>query len=417
MTTFANELELTTPTPPLTIEDFGVGLRYPRLRLYFYSLIESDTLLFYSESGENIWFKGPVVQNLIPELLPLLSGTHTTSSIVEQLGISRKRDVVNVLKMLKERRILEEGHPELPADFPPGYAERYQEQINFLSHYNANHYAIQAHLYRANVTILDDNTSYGAELAAHLAETGLGQLKLVQAANLASAQAEILIAPDQLAAQLSTTAPFTKISAHQLGYEWIAPASQLAPPTGSPTTYEALSGLVQDASLVVVLTEGNNTRLCDILNEIALKERVRWLNVSLKGSSVRVGPGIVPYSTACWRCYQSRVWANQTKDETASFLEAAEKHYHEQPQQRTFGRLSALRSLAAGYGANEIIKALTLYWPALYGQLLLADPLSNRNQVSDVLRLPRCKACGRDRVRVPMKLWHTVRPTARGLNG
>jgi bacteriocin biosynthesis cyclodehydratase domain-containing protein len=319
--------------------------------------------------------------------------------------------------------LIEEGQLEPEAYVPAEYLAQHQEQLTFFGHFHQQPLRAQQHLYTSRVTLLDDGTAYGPQLASALAATGPGELRLVNAADqgwleLANRTLDDVAAPEELARQLAEQQPFSQISAHRLSYEWVPSPTEITPPRGTDQTYQALTPLTNGASLVVVLTEGYSSRLCDIVNELALKEGFRWLNVSLKGSRVYVGPGIVPHTTACWLCYHSRVWANQVQPNTPyGIFEEAEQAYHTHATRRTFGQLPAVTNLAAALGANEIVKALTLYSQALYGSVLAFDAFNNRSQTYEVLRLPRCKACGRDRVRVPMKLWHTSRPVVRSING
>jgi bacteriocin biosynthesis cyclodehydratase domain-containing protein len=295
-------------------------------------------------------------------------------------------------------------------DFPPGYLEHHAGQLTFLSHFHQDQYRAQAHLRQASVTLLDNQTSYGPLLATSLAQTGLKSLKLVSCTDLARQDLAELPGYEKLAAELRGQAPFTELSTERWGYEWMAPATEVAPPLGTEASYGSLAPLVEGAGLVVVLTEGYSTHICDVINELALKKNFRWLNLSLKGSQVLVGPAILPHGTACWRCYQSRVWANAAREESYEMLERFDAQYHAARRNPNYGQLAAIGQVAAGLGANEVIKALTLYAGTVYGRVHSFNAVTFQSQQSEVLRLPRCKACGRDGMRVPNKLWYSSRP-------
>ncbi len=397
--------------PGVVAPDSEVGLRRPRLRLYFYSAIASDTILFHVEGEENIWLRGPAVASLLPPLLPLLNGTLTVNELVERVGSDQRKGIVEILKLLRDRRIIEEGDPEIDLSLPPGYLARYQSQTRFFSHFHSEPRKAQAHLYRARLTLLDDHTSFGPHLAASLAEMGLNRLKLVGAADLAHSQP---VAPTSQADALDEQSPYTQVSAHSWGYDWIAPTTLVSPPMGSQASYSRLEPLVEESNLVVVLSEGYGSRICDVVNELALKKGFRWLSISLKGSHLYLGPGILPRGTACWRCYGSRVAGNESHEEAYEVFEQFDRETHTLADRRRYGSLPGLEQLVAGMGANEIIKALTLYAPPLYGRVLMYDVVNAQQQYWEVLRLPRCKACGRDRLKVANKLWYAPRPLAGG---
>jgi bacteriocin biosynthesis cyclodehydratase domain-containing protein len=368
--------------------------------------------VFHSEGEDNIWLRGALVGRILPQLLPLLNGTSTLEEIITRLGADQRKDIVTVLRLLKERRIVEEGDVKLPLEFPTGYLDYHAEQIRFLSHFHNEQYQAQAHLFKANVTLIDNQTSYGDQLANSLAGSGLGGLKLIKSADLAHQSLDELEAPTALAETLAHTAPYTKVSAHRWGYEWLEAATQVAPPLGTPASYQSFEPLLNDASLLVVLTEGYSSHICDVVNEIALKKGIRWLSLSLKGSNLILGPAILPRATACWRCYQSRVWANATREENPEMLQRFDEHYHATAQTSQYGLMAAVSQIVAGLGANEIIKAITLYSTALYGRVQVYNVATSQTHQADVLRLPRCKACGRDRLTIPNKLWYTSRPLA-----
>lgn len=413
------ELETKATTPTLSVSrpasippppEPSLGLRRPKLRPYFYSVIASDTIVFYSEGDDNIWLRGALVARILPQLLPLLNGTATVEELITRVGADQRKDILSVLKILKERRIIEEGEIDQQIEFPAGYLPHQAEQLHFLSHFHNEQYRAQAHLYRAQVTLIDDQTSYGDQLAIGLAAAGLGSLKLVKSADLAYRSLSEIEIPQAQATELTQLAPYTQVSAHRWGYEWLAAATQVAPPLGTAATYQALEPLVSEATLLVVLTEGYSTHICDVVNEIALKKGLRWISLSLKGANITLGPAILPRATACWRCYQSRVWANATREERYDMLEQFDTQYHAEEQTPRYGRLAAVSQLAAGLGANEVIKAITLYSAALYGRVQVYNAATSQTHQADVLRLPRCKACGRDRLTVPAKLWYTNRP-------
>lgn len=399
-----------TPVPPPP--EPSLGLHRPKLRPYFYSVIASDTVVFHSEGDDNIWLRGALVARILPQLLPLLNGTATIEELISRIGADQRKDVLTVLRILKEKRIVEEGELDHKIEFPAGYLEHQAEQLRFLSHFHNEQYRAQAHLYQANVTLIDDQTSYGDQLAESLAATGLGSLKLVKSVDLAHHDLTEIAAPQAQAEYLGQLAPYTKISAYRWGYEWLAAATQIAPPLGTADSYQTLEPALNDSNFVVVLTEGYSTHICDVVNEIALKRGIRWISLSLKGSNIILGPAILPRATACWRCYQSRVWANATREERYDMLEQFDTQYHAEEQAPRYGRLAAVSQLAAGLGANEIIKAITLYSAAMYGRVQVYNAATSQTHQADVLRLPRCKACGRDRLTVPDKLWYTSRPLA-----
>jgi bacteriocin biosynthesis cyclodehydratase domain-containing protein len=144
------------------------------------------------------------------------------------------------------------------------------------------------------------------------------------------------------------------------------------------------------------------------LNEAALAQRVRWLRATACQQMALVGPAVLPYSSACYRCLMQRsgafegigagvtheLWARLEEDELL-----AQRHCRAAPP---------VLVIAGAMAAWEAIRLLLEESASLTVDALWSlDVVSGTTRLEPVLRMPRCDACG---VKGPSPtLWTPIR--------
>jgi bacteriocin biosynthesis cyclodehydratase domain-containing protein len=131
-------------------------------------------------------------------------------------------------------------------------------------------------------------------------------------------------------------------------------------------------------------------------NRVALRYNVAWLPVYVAGFSVRLGPFVLPYETACWTCYERRIESNMLYYDDHVAMRTAMRDGARVPTSDNL--VPGIMDLAAGLAALEVVRFLasraSLMEPVLFGKTLEYAFLSMKGTTHTVLKLPRCPACG-----------------------
>ncbi len=142
-------------------------------------------------------------------------------------------------------------------------------------------------------------------------------------------------------------------------------------------------------------------------NRIAIELDIPWTHVALDGPFLLVGPTIVPGSSPCYECFETRVVMNLR--ESASYVAykqalAASAVKHGKPPM-----LAAVRQILAGHAALEAVNYLSTGSTFTIGKVLGIYLPTMEIAYQDVLRLPGCAACGSVRGRDDASLYFDAR--------
>src|SRR6476469_1103762 len=95
---------------------------------------------------------------------------------------------------------------------------------------------------------------------------------------------------------------------------------------------------------------------------------------------------------ACLLCASLRAKSNLSRYEEYVLYEDAMRR---RPGEKPIGHLPHFPAILAGMAATEVFKVITNTYPAAtYGRVVVMDLLMSESQSHDVLRVPRCPACG-----------------------
>ena len=130
------------------------------------------------------------------------------------------------------------------------------------------------------------------------------------------------------------------------------------------------------------------------------------MRVSIEGTSAILGPTVVPSQTACYSCYDRRLFSNNSEPE----------HYSAYKNQvnQTLGSIDngffpPLWSLLGSYAAIEAAKIISGFAPpATIGRFYKIQGMVPSVVGHEVLRVPRCPACGSKSPR--QDPWNTISP-------
>lgn len=308
-------------------------------------------IAFVPVARDNVLIKGPDLfvrfsGEAVPALLKLverLDGTRTLPELARDTGLSEE-DVRDLLDALAADKALEDAAHDEELLAPAASREALAPQLRLLSHLTANPALAQNRLTRARVLVLGRG-GVASAVVAQLRAMGVGHVEAQEPAD-----ARLVFASD-----LAATMP---------GWDHVVLAS--------------------DAPLPQTFLE---------VNEAALSAGGEWTGVFLDGLDATVGPTVIPFQSACWRCYDLRAKGAHPNLERLLVYEA---NVGAPPAPLA---LPGFAAIAGAWCAQAVALALAKTGlPPLAGHVQRVSMLEMRAERHRVLRIPRCPACTRSSI-------------------
>jgi len=304
-------------------------LRFPSLKPWLRVLREEDALVL--EHARTSWsFDGPTATVALAELLPLLDGTRTVPEIVRLVGDEFAESIESLVFLLQEHGLLLEGPP-----VPDGTPAAVSESV---------------------LQLAASDPRQAPQLSPVLTRLRDAQISVVGGAVLGTTAAETLRAS---------------------GFDNITRCEDI--PEQAPAV----------GQYALVLATPASDEIDDLVrwNEVMLAGSTTWLPVlPYDGLFAAVGPLIVPWETACYRCYLSR---------KAAALGVPTIVDSQRKRSGIFPTGPALGTFLAALASMVVSRWVAIRDPFLPGRMLALDfgYEGPRLQGHDVLRVPRCAAC------------------------
>lgn len=160
------------------------------------------------------------------------------------------------------------------------------------------------------------------------------------------------------------------------------------PVTVAPDERAVLGEAVEAADLLICAVDRPRPDLLSDLNRRAHDAETAWLVGQIHGLDGFVGPTVFPGETACYECFRERMLANVAFGNDAYPSDYAEK--------ATAMGLLPLAQILAGYLTLDAFHLLVDDVGFTAGSVLHFDFFDFSVESNEVLKLPRCDACGRD---------------------
>jgi len=318
--------------------------------------------------------------DLLKRLIPLLDGTRTVAEIVNDMSDFDEPQIVDSLQNLYRARLIEDSASPATS-LSESQQEAYASQITFLSHFTSEPHKAQATLAKSRVAVLGLGT-LGRLLLSSLADNGVGQLVGVEMVMDSSVEADATC--DLLQLQGIEQKP-------GVSYRGI---------TLNKSDRAQIGAAVEGVQFLVMSLDSPDPDLLYQVNEACIQAEIAWMPLVLQAWEGLVGPTVIPHQTACYKCYDLRMKANLTYYEQHLLYE---EHLRTAQPRRPFGELPQLKRLLADIAATEVIKMLVhFYPPTTIGRVFNLNFLTLNAHHHDVLRLPRCPACGEPSQHRPM---------------
>lgn len=282
------------------------------------------------------------------KIQPLLNGTNSVGEIASSGGEAfLPTTIVFLLKMLRANGILQEAHP----CFLSPEANPEKRQALFLSH-----------------TLQDAGHSLDILSKVRLGLIGEGAL----AENI-------------------------KLSLNSMGIKNILPSNP-----GSI----AKDLKNKNIELFLACQESPGFSFFEEVNKNCLEAGVRWMHIAQQGAKTLLGPTMVPFQTACYKCYSTRLDA--LVSDLSSQLAFKEKN-NQTPLDE--GYFPPLGQAVASQVAMEVARIFLGYAsPKTFGRYYEFDAANVVPHSHNVLRFPRCSACYQKKP--PMEIWDAQYPSA-----
>lgn len=155
---------------------------------------------------------------------------------------------------------------------------------------------------------------------------------------------------------------------------------------------ESLESAVKHHDFVVYTATRMFPELEARINEATQETNTPWTTGQILGFDGLVGPAIFPGETACFECFRSRMYSNLKNprgyDEYCQMLE--------DDDHLATASLPGFSRLVAGTLSLDLLHLLSYGVGYTAGRVVTVDGNTLEMEENEVLKLPRCEACGRE---------------------
>lgn len=341
---------------------------YPRMSEDFALLWHSRRMFVAFGGLGDIVLRGKSVENLLPQVIPLLTGRFTVAEIVARVQGFRPSAVQDVLSLLFMQGLLEEGKV-LNGNVTRELAQSFETQLKFYSRYidftraTRNRYEVLSELQSASVVALVSGRG-AMQVVAELAHLGLGNLTVVP-----------LDGQQQLWRKMAT--PHLHVDVLELDVPALT--------QGQPEAVQRLESALAGQKLMLLAVDAPFLPLTRRLNSLCVQHQLPFLRSLIHPDAVEIGPSVFPHQSPCYECvhHGGLLDLNDTQAGWAST-----------PLARRF--LSPAEQIGASHTALFALSILTKFIPVKSGETLFRlrqDVMALESL--PVYQLAGCPVCSR----------------------
>lgn len=355
--------------------------------------------------SQSLRVRGGLGNGLLASVISRLREGCTLTTLLEGVEIEAQPEIESIVQELLTRGLLEKAD-EIFEVFSTEENAYYGEQVKFFSNFRrygdrppaqgattkdaAEDFSLQARLKQSSVMIVGLGCA-GLRLVRNLAKAGVGH---VHGSDSRPVTARDVMLNGYLAGHAQSSrqdAARHLIAAENRYIQYSACRADLI--SGDSDDFP------ENLDLLILADEHFDPDFYGQTNHICLERKLKWTSCRQLGLRYEVGPTIVPFETACFRCLELRKAANVTfyEEFLTNQRQLVAGHY-------TLGSLNF--ELGCEVLALEIIKLLTGFSrPLTYSSIYSFDLVSMESRIHPVLKLPRCPACGPSRNRPSFTIW------------
>jgi thiazole/oxazole-forming peptide maturase SagC family component len=360
-------------------QNLALHARYRLHPAYHLAVIDPNKVIVRTGvwSGQSMVFRDAKETGILAAVMTALDGTHVTEAILNEYHEHRE-SVAELLTTLLAKSIID-AVPDASAASVP---ETLAASLNFLSMISRQPADVTSgRLREAHVAVFGTG-ALGSRLAAQLAQSGIGALTL--------ADARAVTATDLQTSMLFPAAHDGVNRADSLAKVLNSRFPATAVRSISDVSTETARQIMAEATLAVAAFDTPDPSLYHMLNKVALAARKPWSLVTLDAMTGLIGPMIVPFESPCYACYEMRLESNLLAyDPYVAAKNAVLAHTG------GFIGLSGMADMLAGLAGYDAIRFVTTGYSLVTGKLLRFDFQNAGVETNDILKLPRCPACGK----------------------
>jgi thiazole/oxazole-forming peptide maturase SagC family component len=162
-----------------------------------------------------------------------------------------------------------------------------------------------------------------------------------------------------------------------------------------------------DESFLIAAQSTIDPLRLDILNRICLARKIPWIHAAIDGPFLFVGPTILPYRTACYKCFETRITMNLR--ESASYQNYKVALINSRITEGTAPAHPVIHSLLAAHCSFDALNFWMTASNFTTGKVLAIYLPTMELAFQEVLRLPGCPACGSQAGRDDTELYFDLR--------
>jgi molybdopterin-synthase adenylyltransferase len=357
-------------------------LKHYRIRLEPAEDDGEQTLVFTSEDNRLV-IRGRSFPEFLERVVPLLDGRRTLDQVTEKASdLFERDDLEQTIVLLAEQGIVADAEQLAPRFVD---AERLGPQLSYLHEVGPAPALVVDRLARARVTVVGLG-AVGAVAATALAAANVGQVRCVDDSLVSAADPYLaqLFGLDDVGSQRA------EVTSERI--RAVNPAASVEVLADALLTDEDVADATGGSDFVLGCLDPGLASITDKVNRACLAQRTPWSLATVSAFEGIVGPTVIPYETACYRCYQARVIAAQNNPAEALADQRAR-------EESTTDTSPYRENLAFGAGIVGHLLALQAYQfltglrPQSVGRILVIDFLSSSLSQHVVLRKPWCPAC------------------------
>ena len=157
-----------------------------------------------------------------------------------------------------------------------------------------------------------------------------------------------------------------------------------------------LESILKKIDYVLVLFDLPHIFIYEKINEAALKTRTIWTLATFDGNLAFVGPTFVPYETACYVCFENRLRSSLSISDHNLYLAFKEKMKTHHVKSYYPPLPPMISDFMSGLVGIEVLSEMSLEC-LLAGKFCAIHIPTLTLEINNVLKLPRCPACGKNK--------------------
>lgn len=372
-------------------DDGDTGSQKLKMSRRFCLLPLDDETVIARTGAMSLRLRGKDVGRIAEWLRVRLNGQHTFEDLIRQADEFSSEEIAALLATMLQHGIVENAGDASSSSLSEPEMRRYEAEQTFFSHFSQNPSAYLDALKQAHIVIVGAG-AVGARAALCLALAGVGRITAVDEA----------LVTQELAAASDF---YSQVEVGRLRSETVADRLRQVNPfvtaRSSATPLRCADDVranAADASLLLLCQEEPAASILEWTNEACLEQNLAWTSARIEDFLGIVGPSVVPFQTACYKCYDLRRKSNLDAEDFEETLAWEKLINRKGALDFSTGLLPPFATLLGSAAAIEALKIVTGFEkPTAFNAVWEIDFLTLKATVRPLLRLPRCPACGNKR--------------------